>query len=299
MDKPIVIFGATGLLGTHLVRLLAEHNRFPVAVTHNRKVALPPGVPVYKAPLAAADAVGKTLHRFHPSLVINCAAYADVDGCESDPGRAARVNTLGAQNIAHAAAELEIPLVQVSTDYVFDGRNGPYDESAFPRPINIYGRTKHDAETAILKIKRDALIVRAASFIGRGPEGYPCFVEQIIKQLRAGKRLSAPIDQLANVTDVPTLSRAILAAADKKITGILHLGSRELLSRYDLAVLAADVFGLDQSLVEPVMYADLQRTTERPLNGGLVVRRAEKTLEISFPSPQETLLNLKRALDGG
>ncbi|MFC1475570.1 SDR family oxidoreductase [Candidatus Zixiibacteriota bacterium] len=294
MDKPLVVFGATGLLGSHLVHRLAERGRFPVAVAHNRKVELPSGVPVYKASIAGAETVRKALSRYHPSLVINCAAYTDVDGCESDPQRARQVNTVGAENIARAAAELGIPLVHISTDYIFGGHSGPYDEHARPRPINVYGQSKHDAETAIQKINADTLIIRAASFIGHGSEKHPCFIENMIAGLRAGKPLPAPIDLIANVAEVPTLADAIIAAIDKSITGVLHLGSRELISRYDLAVLTADVFGLDDSLIEPVMYADLGRAAERPLNGGLVVDGAEKLLEISFPAPKETLENLKR-----
>ncbi len=299
MDKPIVVFGATGLLGTRLVHRLAEQGRFPVAVAHNRKVELPAGVPVYKASIAGAETVKKALRRYHPSLVINCAAYTDVDGCESDPDRAAQVNTMGAENIARAAAEIGIPLVQISTDYIFGGRSGPYDVGAHPRPINVYGCSKHNAETAIQKINADTLIIRAASFIGRGTKKHSCFIEKMIAALQAGKQLRAPIDQIANVSDVPALAGAIIAAIDKNTTGILHFGSRELISRFDLAVLMADVFDLDDSLIEPVMYADLGRAAERPLNGGLVVDKAEKMLEISFPSPKETLENLKRAPAAG
>lgn len=295
MDKPIVVFGATGLLGKYLIALLADQGRFPVAIVHHRRVELPAGVPVYKASIAGADTVHKTLQRYRPSMVINCAAYTDVDGCESDPDRATNVNTLGAENIARAAAEIGAPLVQISTDYVFGGRSGPYDENAHPQPINVYGRTKHHAETAVHKINADTLIIRAASFVGHGTDKHPCFAENMVAALKSGKQLRAPIDQIANVADVPTLAAAIITAIDKCITGHLHLGSRELISRYDLAVLIAEVFKLDESLIEPMMYADLGRAADRPLNGGLIVDKAEKSLEFSFPSPKETLERLKQA----
>jgi len=296
MDKPILVFGATGLLGTHLVRLLVEKGRFPVAVVHNRKSRLPPGVPTYQATVASPAAVSKALHRYGPSVVINCAAYTDVDGCELNPQRAAEVNTLGAENIVHAAQESGALTVHISTDYVFDGSAGPYDEAAHAHPINVYGKTKHDAETIVQNADAETLIIRAAGFIGRGPEKHPCFAENMIAALRSGKQLAVPIDQVANVTDVPTLARGVLTAVDHHLRGIWHMGSRELISRYDLTRLLAHVFGLDAKLSEPVMYADMGRAADRPLNGGLLVNKAEEQLALTFPSPKETLENLKRAL---
>jgi len=295
MDRPILIFGSTGLLGVHLVRTLTERGFFPVALVHNRRARLPEGIPTYKTPIADPETVKKTMHRYHPAAVINCAAYTDVDGCERDPDRAARVNTIGAENIALGAAEIGAHLVQISTDYVFDGQAGPYDEEAHPHPINVYGKTKHKAETAVRNSPGDTLIIRAASFVGHGSEDHPGFVEQMVATMRNGKRVPAPIDQIANIADVPTLAKGIISAVEKNTTGILHLGSRELISRYDLALLAAEVFGLDTSLVEPVMYDDLKRAANRPLNGGLKVDKAEKALGFSFPTPKETVENLRRA----
>ena len=296
MDRPVLIFGATGLLGAHLVRRLADTGRFPVAIVHNRKSQFPPGVPWYRTPITEPDPVRKTMHRYHPAVVVNCAAYTDVDGCERDPGLAARVNTLGVENILRAAKEVGARVVQLSTDYVFDGAAGPYDENARPHPINVYGKTKHDAETAVRNAGSDTLVVRAAGFIGRGPENHPSFVEQMLATLRLGKPLRAAIDQIANVADASALAAAIPAAIEQNVTGVLHLGSRELVSRYDLALLLAEVFGYDSALVEPVMYADLGRAARRPLNGGLLVRKAQQALSLTFPSPRETLENLKQAL---
>jgi len=295
MDRPVLVFGSTGLLGVHLVRALTERDFSPVALVHNRRARLPDGVPVYKTSIADPETVKKTMHRYHPAVVINCAAYTDVDGCERDPERAARVNTIGAENIALGAAEIGAHLIQISTDYVFDGQAGPYDEDAHPHPINVYGESKHKAETAVRNSPADTLIIRAASFVGRGSEDHPGFVEHMVATMRSGKQISAPIDQIANVADVLTLAGGIITALEKNITGLLHLGSREVISRYDLAVLAAEAFGLDTSLVEPVMYDDLKRAANRPLNGGLKVDQAEKTLGLSFPSPKETVENLRRA----
>jgi len=296
MDRPILIFGASGLLGTHLVRRLAEQGRFPVAIAHNRKAQFPVGVPAYRTPITEPEVVRKTMHRYHPAAVINCAAFTDVDGCERDPGLAARVNTLGAENIARAAKEVGARLVQLSTDYVFDGTAGPGDENARPHPINVYGKTKHDAETGVRNADPQSLVIRAASFIGKGPQDRPSFIEQMLATLRAGKPLRAAIDQIANVTDVAALAKGIQEAVEQQIAGVLHLGSRELISRYDLALLVAEVFGLDPGRVEPMMHADLGRAARRPLHGGLIVRKAEQALGWTFPSPRESLENLSGAL---
>ncbi len=298
MNRPTLVFGATGLLGRHLIQLLHRKGKFPVAVVHNRKAAFPPGVPTFKAAIADAENVRKTIARFRPEVIINCAAYTDVDGCERDPDRARRVNTVGVENIVKAATELNTRLIQISTDYVFDGASGPYDETARPHPINIYGKTKHDAETVVRNADISALIIRAASFIGAGTEKHPCFVEKMISALRSGTTLQAPIDQIATVADVPTLAECILAADKQDITGLLHLGTSGPISRYDLAVLAAEVFGLDESLVEPVMYTDTKRTADRPLQGGLIVNRAEGLLGRVFPTNRATLERLREITVG-
>ncbi len=289
MNRPSMIFGASGLLGSRLVRLLDKQSRFPVAIIHKRKGDFPESIHTDEASVGSFDRVAHVMHRYRPGLVINCAAYTDVDGCERDPQRAQTVNTVGAENIARVAADMGVPFVLLSTDYVFDGTAGPYDETAHPHPINEYGRTKHNAETAVRKAHPDSLIIRAGSFIGVGPKGHPSFIERIIDRLVRQEQVLAPIDQMATVAEVSALAQAILTLVDAQASGIWHLGSAEVISRYDLCTLAAEIFGYDTELIEPVMFADLDRAAPRPLNGGLDPHKAMREHNIKSPSPRRAL----------
>ncbi|OLE66022.1 MAG: hypothetical protein AUG03_01980 [Acidobacteria bacterium 13_1_20CM_2_68_14] len=163
------------------------------------------------------------VERLRPDLVVNCAAYTDVDGCEIDRDRARRVNAEGAENAARAAAAAGCPIVHVSTDFVFDGRKGaPYSEDDPPSPLSEYGRSKYDGERRVAAATPEHLIVRTSWLYGPGRGN---FVDSIRARARNGGTLRVVDDQFGSPTYVADLARALhhLAQAVLSVSGMSHV----------------------------------------------------------------------------
>ncbi|MFY9553063.1 MAG: dTDP-4-dehydrorhamnose reductase, partial [Thermoanaerobaculia bacterium] len=187
-----------------------------------------------KADLDITDSgrVSKALRELRPDVVVNCAAFTKVDASETDP-RAFEVNGAAVANLADACGHVAAQLVQISTDFVFDGeKHAPYTEDDPVRPLSAYGRSKHAGEEAALRLP-GSLVVRASWLFGRS--GWN-FIEAILKQVEEGKgRLSVVADQLGRPTATTDLADALLALLDAGASGIYHFANRGEVSWHDFA----------------------------------------------------------------
>lgn len=209
--------------------------------------------------------ISAALEAVKPDVVIHCAAMTDVDECERRPGLATEVNALGTWHLCRAFAG---PIVYLSTDYIFDGRHGPYDENALPNPLGMYGWSKLGGEVAVRMHPgaRD-LIVRTTVLFDRWSEN---FVTKVAYALLRGQRLTLPGDMLGSPTYAPDLARGILEAIDQGMTGVLNLVGSRIMSRLDMGQFMADKLDLS-GWVEagpPIGAAN------RPLRAGLVIDKA-------------------------
>jgi dTDP-4-dehydrorhamnose reductase len=192
----------------------------------------------------------------------------NVERCETDPEWAINTNFLGP--VALAKAAINIPFVYFSTEYVFDGANGPYRETDSRSPISIYGWSKSLAEQEILSIHPRALIVRTTVVYGSDPREKN-FLYSLRTQLSLGKTFRVPVDQISTPTYNRDLALATLQLVKHGASGIFHVCGPELLSRCDLAILAAHIMQLDASLVVGVSTAELNQIAPRPLHAGLSI----------------------------
>jgi len=228
-DRALVplVLGAGGMLGGAVTEALEEAYPGTIAATR-----------------AEADVTDRfrleaEVERLRPDVVINCAAYTDVDGCEIDRDRARRVNAEGAGNVAIAAAATGSRVVHVSTDFVFDGRRGvPYTEDDPPAPLSEYGRTKLDGERRVAAATSEHLIVRTSWLYGRGRGN---FVDSIRTRAANGGTLRVVNDQFGSPTYAVDLARALLLLIGRNARGLVHFANAGVCSRYDLAreILAA------------------------------------------------------------
>lgn len=262
----IFLAGCDGLLGQNLLRTSAGLGHEMVGSSRHPAPALPGLLSAYHALDAAEPATWDFVRRdVKPDLILNAAAYTDVDGCERDPAQCERVN----RDAVRWMAETGIPVVQISTDYVFDGAAGPYDEDAPVHPISRYGRSKLEAEAIALSAK-EGLVVRTTLVWGLEKGAKKSFTQFVRETLEAGRSVSAVTDQIGNPTLARELASAVWALLAHGRTGLYHAAGRDLMSRYEWALQVAEFYGLDASLVRPIDSSGLSLVAARPMNGGLV-----------------------------
>ncbi|MBM3474519.1 MAG: dTDP-4-dehydrorhamnose reductase [Armatimonadetes bacterium] len=243
----ILITGAKGMLG----RALMEQRPSQYDVL---------GVDVEEVDVTSVRDVRRCLAGFRPDAVIHCAAMTDVDGCETDPDSARRINVEGTRNVVEACGDAR--LIHVSTDFVFDGRRTtPYAEDDLPAPIGVYGSTKLAAEDCVREAAPDHAIVRTAwTFAPWGRN----FVLSILRAAREQGRLRVVADQVGSPTYAPDLAAALwrLVAADRG--GTFHLVNSGVVSRYDFAREVVIAAGMGDVPVEPITSAELNQPAMRP-----------------------------------
>jgi dTDP-4-dehydrorhamnose reductase len=210
-----------------------------------------------------------------PRTVVIAAAATNVDRCESEPAMANAVNATAPAALARAAHRIGAKTVFVSTEYVFDGEAGPYDEDAEPRPLSVYGSSKAAGEQAVLSADPDAIVVRTTVVYGPERQGRN-FAYRLAGHLRAGKVLRVPSDQISTPTYNRDLATALVQLAQSSLRGIVHVAGPCLLGRDGFAVEVAREAGLDGTLIESVKTASLSQVARRPLRAGLISRRANE-----------------------
>jgi dTDP-4-dehydrorhamnose reductase len=258
----LLVTGASGQLGGYLLRELRDAGAAVTAWSGSRRGELF-GVPLYPVDLADADAVAAAFREARPDAVIHAGAWARVADCHRDPGRASRVNTAGSRTLAELAAGAGARLLFVSTDMVFDGERAPYREGDPPTPLSVYGRTKADAEAAVLAAPR-AAVARASLLFGPTLVGRPSFFDEQAAALRAGTPLTLFADEWRTPLDLATAARALTALARSDFTGLLHVGGPERLSRLEMGRRLARSLGVPGANIIPSGRADAPAAEPRP-----------------------------------
>lgn len=242
----ILVVGAKGMLGHDLMELLGE-----------RAI----GVDLDEIDITSIESVFKVFSDLKPEVVINCAAYTDVDGCESNIEKAMEVNGEGVAYLAMACRESGTLLVQISTDYVFDGGKGiPYNEDDAPRPLSVYGESKLAGEMNAA-VAPQHLIIRTQWLYGLHGKN---FVETMLRLGAEQDRLTVVDDQIGSPTWTMDLARAIIALVDSGCRGIYHAANREFCSWNTFAGTIFEESGLAVT-VAPMTTGELNRPAKRPL----------------------------------
>lgn len=268
----ILITGASGQLGTDILQVFQADGVI--------------GVDEEDFDIAEADST-EILIGYHPDLVIHAAAYTDVDGCERDPGRAFRVNAEGTRHVVEACRVLGVPLVYVSTDYVFDGsKQLPYTEEDLPHPLNIYGASKLKGEEHVRATLDCHYIVRTAWLYGRGGRN---FVKAILGKAQRGETLRIVDDQVGSPTWAKDLASAIAQLIQGARFGTYHITNAGECSWYEFAERILDVAGLNGRNPIPISSAELGRAAPRPAYSVLANQAWERHVGPSLRSWQEVL----------
>jgi dTDP-4-dehydrorhamnose reductase len=245
----VLVLGAMGMVGAALMRVLTA-GFDPIGLGHE------------SLDITAEVETLRTLQEIRPRIVVHAAAYTDVDGCETDPERAFRVNSQGTLHVARACHQVGAKLVYISTDYVFDGeRSKPYREDAPTNPISVYGRSKLEGESQVRRLLKEFIIVRSQWLFGKGGKN---FVTTILGLARQGNRLTIVQDQVGSPTYVVDLAWAIFRLLEKGSQGIFHVANSSHCSWYELAQEIVRTAGILDCEITPVDAAFLGRPAPRP-----------------------------------
>ena len=296
--KRILICGANGLLGQRLSLMLSTQNDYEVLNTSvERSFVYDNKLFDYnQLDVTNRSDVKSLISSFQPNIILNAAAATNVDWCESNREETWKINVTAVENLVEASRKVGAQLIHVSTDYVFDGKNGPYDETAKPNPLGYYGKTKLASENAIRSEAIRHTIIRTIVLYGSGIRVKANFALWVVNSLKVGKQITVVDDQIGNPTFVGDLAMAMIKAFELNREGIFHIGGGDQLSRYDFAIQAAEVFNLDASLIMRIKTSDLIQTSPRPMISGFITLKAETQLGMRFLNVKEGLTLLKHEL---
>jgi dTDP-4-dehydrorhamnose reductase len=292
--RTVFITGSNGLLGQAVTTLLTRETNYELVLSSvEDKSSIEYGHKYEKMDITNKDDVKKIIAYYEPQVIINCAAYTEVDKCETERELCWKINVDGVKNLIIASKRTNSKIIHYSTDYVFDGKSGPYDEEATPDPISFYGRSKLASENALTSSGIDHAIIRTMVLYGIGNNVKKNFALWLVETLKKNMPVTIVTDQIGNTTIVDDLAYGTYKIVEKDKSGIFNIAGKDILSRYDFALKLCEVFGFNKKLVSPILTSELSQPAPRPLNSGLLVLKAESELGINLMDSMESLRLLK------
>ena len=252
----VIVTGATGLVGRATISTFAAKGANVIGLTHNQ------------LDISDESAVREIVSAARPDVVVNCAAWTDVDGCETDRDRALRANTLGPELLALACRDSGSLLITISTDYVFDGiKDGFYTQRDQPNPQSIYAQSKLEGEQRAQRAWARTIVVRSAYIFGESGRNFLC---TFLDTVRAGKPVKAINDAWGTPTYAPHLAARLYELAEVDLPGLYHVvNTGDGATFAEFVDKALEIGEFDRSLSEKVSMDSLRRPARRPRNSRL------------------------------
>ena len=278
----ILVTGANGLLGQHLIQLLLTKTTHAVIASGKGTNRLPftnERLIYQPADLAEPFDVYDLFDTYQPDIVVHAGALTQVDHCEENQEEAFKINYDGTCSVVVKTEEQKCFLIFISTDFVFDGSNGPYKEEDEVHDVNWYGQTKWMAENMVKESAADWAIVRTCLVYGNNlNDGRNNIINWVKENLEQGKKIKVVSDQFRTPTYVEDLAKGIVLIIQKKAKGIYHISGEEMMTPFDMAIATAAYLGLDNSLIEKVNGDTFSQPAKRPLKTGLIIDKAKQEL---------------------
>ena len=255
----VLVTGASGMLGLQLIIKLKslKHHIIPIDLKGLSDVI--------NIDICNTEAIFNIFEQTKPNFVIHTAAQTDVDKCTREPEKAFKINALGTWNLAAAAAKAGIPIIYISTDYVFDGYSkDPYTEYDTPNPLNIYGKSKLAGEQHIKSLSKKFFIVRTSWIFSPIGKNFPLTIlDAALKQ----KELKVVSDQIGSPTYASDIADFLISLLDSQMYGTYHFTNSGNCSWYDFTIKILDLAKIKGITVTPISSNDWKSSTKRPLNG--------------------------------
>jgi dTDP-4-dehydrorhamnose reductase len=260
--KQLLVTGASGFLGWNICN--AAHTAgWQVAGTVHENAITVSGVTAHSVDLTDRTAIDALFEKVRPDAVIHAAALADPNACQKYPDKSRLMNIDIPVYIAQLCAEYECPCVFTSTDLVFDGTHAPYSEDAPTCPVSVYGEHKAEAERGMLEINPHTLVCRMPLMFGDAPLHAKSFIQPLMNAMLKGQTCTLFTDEFRSPVSGADAARGILRMIDCA-EGILHLGGRQRMSRFDFGVVLAHAMGIDAPVLTPCRQQDIAMAAQRP-----------------------------------
>ena len=303
--QKILITGSNGLLGQKLVELIAQKPNYQLIATSRgeNRLNLPNlNYEYHSLDITKKEDVETVLSKFLPDIIIHTAAMTNVDECETNKEGCWAQNVVATEDIANFCAKKGVFLLHLSTDFIFDGKSGPYNESDTPNPISYYGESKLAAEKALedtfkdintnlYAIARTVLVYGIAQDMSRSN-----IILWVKKSLEDRKNIKVVDDQWRTPTLAEDLAEGCFLIVSKKKAGIFNIAGKNLLTPYHMAMATADFFDLPTSYITRADSSTFSQPAKRPPKTGFILDKAITTLEYQPHSFIEGLSILKKQI---
>jgi dTDP-4-dehydrorhamnose reductase len=281
----ILVIGGGGQLGSKIIELSKEYHEIYATYLTNPPQLSPSKI--FIVDKTDKSSIHSLVKKIKPDVVIDTAAIHNVDYCETNKDQAHTVNVEGTKNIAESCNAIGAKMVFVSTDYVFNGKNGYYKETDVPFPVNYYGQSKLDGENAVKKNCKNYCVARTSviySWVSTQStvttSGKPLnFVMWANEKLGRGEQLNIVNDQYGSPTLADHLAQTLLKICEKDFRGLYHVAGKTRINRYDFIFKLAEKMGYDPTLIKSVNSSSLKQKAERPMDSSLNVEKIEEMLK--------------------
>ncbi|MGD0918486.1 MAG: dTDP-4-dehydrorhamnose reductase [Thermodesulfobacteriota bacterium] len=271
--KWLLVIGAKGMLGTDLVDTLRSSFR-----TDQDWGVM--GWDIDEIDIQEEHATVTKIERLQPRMIINLAAYTDVDGCESNEEKAFAVNAEGMRHVVLGASKCGAKVVYLSTDYVFDGeKKEPYLEEDSPHPLSVYGWSKLKGEQYVRELAEDGLIIRSQWLFGRHGKN---FVRTILREAREKRMVSIVDDQTGSPTYTVDLAAAISALIQRRARGIFHVVNSDSCTWFAFGQEILRLSGMPEAKIIPISSKELGRPAARPLYSVLGTQKLKREIRMTL-----------------
>ncbi len=288
----VMVTGAAGLLGQKIIDVFKRESEYELHACD-----LSGGIDGYfSLDITDRQRVLDVVRAISPSVIINAAAFTDVDRAEVDRELAYKVNATAVDYLAEAAFLFGAKMVHISTDYVFNGLKGNYDENSVPDPISYYGKSKLAGENLLRARLENHAILRTQVLYGFGKSIKKNFVLWVLEKLSNKEKFSVVTDQIGNPTLADELAIAVLKVVQRDAKGLYNVSGVQSLSRFDFAKAVAEVFGIDPSGMSPTTTDRLNQRARRPTNSSFICLKAQTELGLTVPSVRDSLYFMRQQM---
>lgn len=300
MRNKILITGSNGFIGQKMITEILANKSFELIALSkgNNRYPITEGYLYLDGDVCNSEQMTEVISQHQPHFIIHTVAMANVEACESNIEVCEKINVQPIKTLVSLAEKYGFHLIHLSTDFIFDGNEGPYKETDRAIPLNEYGKSKLKAEKLIQEATIKWAIVRTILVYGLpNDKDRSNLILWVKNSLDAGKTINVVTDHVRMPTLVEDLTKATISIINKQAKGIYHISGNELYSIYDIAIKVADFWGLDASLIQPVDSSTIESAVSRPSYTGFVLDKAMQDLDFRPHTLIEGLALMKKQLE--